>query len=108
MDAQKQTGKASPEKKINVGNIQVAIWRNRVGDRSFYSVSCDKRYLKDGKWESSKNFGKNELPKVVLALQEAYKYLTMEAPAEASIEEGKEEYEDSSSRHERFVEEESI
>ena len=41
-------------------------------------------------------------------LQEAYKYLTMEAPPEASIEEGKEEYEDSSSRHERFVEEESI
>ncbi len=106
--AQSLTGKNTPEKKIHVGNIHLAIWRNRSGDKTFYSISCEKRYLKDGKWNSSTSFAKNDLPKAILALQEAYKYLTMEAPPETMVEEGKEEYNDLKDRHQRFVEEESV
>ena len=64
--------------------------------------------MKEGKWHSTTNFNKNELPKVVLALQEAYKYLTMEASSESMIEEGKEEYNNIRDTHQRFVEEESV
>src|SRR3989338_10499995 len=103
------TSKKSPEKKISVGNIQVAVWKNQAGDKSFYSVTCEKRYMKDNEWKSTNNFNKNDLPKVSLAIQEAYKYLTMEAPS--SFVEEKEDYSDikeRQERHHRFVEEETI
>jgi len=81
--------KKHPEKKIRAGPIAVAIWRNKTekGD-AFYSVSFEKRFKKEGsdEWRSTNSLSKNDIPKAVLALQEAYKYLVLNRNAKEIIE----------------------
>jgi adenosylcobinamide amidohydrolase len=121
MDNISLTGKKYPEKKFRVGAIQVAIWRNESKEgNKFYSVSVEKGYKKEDKWYSTTNFNSNDIPKVVLALQEAYKYMNLKLSAKEIIDEAKEElgvemenYETNESTkegmpHQRFVEEESV
>ena len=68
--------KKLPEKKIKVGNIQVAVWRNKskTGD-TFYSVSFEKYYKDGDDWKSTTSLNRNDIPKAILALEEAYKFL---------------------------------
>ncbi len=81
------TAKNAPEKKIKVGNIQVAIWRNKSkSDDTFYSVSFE-RYYKDGElWKSTTSLNKNDIPKAILALEEAYKFLMVKRTGKEIIE----------------------
>ena len=72
--------KKQPEKKIRAGPIAIAIWRNKSGNGdSFYSVSFEKRFKQEGsdEWRSTNSLNKNDIPKAILALQEAYKYLVL-------------------------------
>ena len=81
-------GKKLPEKKIKVGNVQVAIWRNKskLGE-PFYSLSFEK-YYKDGEdWKSTTSLNKNDIPKAILALEEAYKFLMVRKSDQEIIEE---------------------
>ena len=71
-----------PIKKIQVGTISAAIWENEItggnGDRTLERVTVDKRY-KDaatGTWKSTGSFNLNEIPKLILALEKAYEFLT--------------------------------
>jgi hypothetical protein len=113
MDNIELTGKKYPEKNIRVGGIQVAIWRNESKEgRKFYSVSIEKRYKKDDEWKSTTNLNSNDIPKLILALQEAYKYMNLSLNAKEIIEEAEEEvYQENNKNelpHQRFVEEEEI
>jgi hypothetical protein len=75
---------AAPVNKISVGNVTLNVWENEVGrgnDKfTVQSVSIQKNYKKDDKWESSSSFKHNELPFVIMACQKALedKYLKEE------------------------------
>ncbi|MCK4670803.1 MAG: hypothetical protein KAT43_06380 [Nanoarchaeota archaeon] len=83
--------KKQPEKKIRAGPIAVAIWRNTTKDgmRSFYSITFEKRFKDKEKeeWRSTNTLGKNDIPKAMIALQEAYKYLVLHKSPQEIIEE---------------------
>ncbi|MBW3014107.1 hypothetical protein KY335_02590 [Candidatus Woesearchaeota archaeon] len=83
--------KKQPEKKFRAGPIAVAIWRNTTNDgmRSFYSITFEKRFKDKEKeqWKSTNTLGKNDIPKAMVALQEAYKYLVLHKNAQEIIEE---------------------
>ena len=77
--------KALPVKKMNIGALNLAVWRNDVrfardGDsRIMYSVTMERRYKdQSGAWQSSGSFRLNDIPKLKLLLEKAYEYLTME------------------------------
>lgn len=87
--------KKQPEKKIRAGPIAIAIWRNTThdGTRSFYSITFEKRFKDRNKeeWKSTNTLGKNDIPKAMIALQEAYKYLVLHKTPQEIIEEALEE-----------------
>lgn len=58
------------------------MWQNerKSGDRSFTvgSVTFSRRYRKkDGQWDSSDSFDRNDLPKLRVVCERAYEFLTM-------------------------------
>jgi len=74
-----------PIKKFSAGAIQVAIWKNESqtteGSSSYNTISITRRYKsKEREWKSSSSLRLNDIPKAVLALQEAYKYLALKEP----------------------------
>ncbi|MBW3012977.1 hypothetical protein KY325_00370 [Candidatus Woesearchaeota archaeon] len=83
--------KKMPEKKIRAGPIAVAIWRNKTDDgkRSFYSVSFEKRYMdtRTEVWKSTTSLNKTDIPQAILALQEAFRYLTLHKTPQELIDE---------------------
>ena len=83
--------KKQPEKKIRAGPIAVAIWRNITNDgmRSFYSITFEKRFKDKEReeWRSTNALSKNDIPKAMIALQEAYKFLVLHKSPQEIIEE---------------------
>ncbi len=71
-----------PVKKIQVGAVSAALWRNNVTLRSgqeieSLSVTLDRRYKdKNGEWRSTTSLQANDVPKAVLALAKAFDYMT--------------------------------
>ena len=65
--------KKLPEKSFRAGPVKVSVWRNKTEEgRSFYSVSLEKQYKDDeNEWHVTHSLNKNDIPKAVLALQEA-------------------------------------
>ena len=79
-------GNAKPVKKIKVGAIDAAVWKNTIkqaktdADIVSYSVTIERRYKdQGGEWQGTNSYRMNDMPKAVLALQKAYEYVTMEA-----------------------------
>ena len=75
----------SPIKKFSAGAVHVAVWENETqsaeGSSSYNTISITRRYkAKDGEWKNSSSLRLNDVPKAVLALQEAYKYLALKEP----------------------------
>ena len=77
--------RTQPVKKMNIGAVNLAIWRNDVrferdGDtRAMYSVTVERRYKdQGGTWQSSSSFRTNDIPKLGLLLSKAYEHLTMD------------------------------
>ena len=75
--------KNMPEKKFSAGAISATVWQNKGTDRFgndviFRTISFDRRYKdKEGNWQSSSSLRVNDLPKGMLVLEEAYKYLLL-------------------------------
>lgn len=72
--------KKLPEKSIRAGPVKVSVWRNKTEEgRPYYSVSFEKQYLDEesDEWKTSSSLMKNDIPKAILALQEAYRYLVL-------------------------------
>lgn len=79
-----------PERKIRAGALSASIWRNqgtKDGQVStYYTVSIERSFKgRDGEWKHTDSLRQDDLPKAALLLQEAYRWLLMEArtPAEA-------------------------
>jgi hypothetical protein len=83
--------KPGPEKKLRAGALSATIWRNegtKDGQPSPYFTVSIERSFKDkaGAWKHTPTLRQDDLPKVTLLLQEAYRWLLLEArgsPAEA-------------------------
>ncbi len=77
-----------PEKKFSTGAISATIWKNTgVGKdgKTFesHSVSLQRRYKdKTGEWKSTDSLRVNDLPKVALVIEEAFRYLVLNGHAD--------------------------
>jgi len=68
------------EKRIQVGNCTAAVFVNEVetatGKVAMRNVVLQRTYKdKEDKYQHANNYGVNDLPKAILALQKAYEYL---------------------------------
>ena len=63
-------GKGKPEN-IRLGNTRLAVWKNQSDQDSgsiWFNWSVEKRYQKDGKWETTYSFRDADAPVVVFML----------------------------------------
>lgn len=71
----------SPEAKFSAGAIVATIWKNHKifngKQTEFSTVSLERRYIKDGKWQTTTNLRTADLPKANLVINKAYEYLLM-------------------------------
>ena len=67
--------------KFSTGAISATIWKNEgVKDgqpTEFSTVTLQRRYNKDGQWQSTSTLRVNDLPKAALVLQKAYEHLVL-------------------------------
>jgi hypothetical protein len=73
---------AQPEKRFKCGACEAAIFENEVVKNGktlrLKKVSIQKRYRDaDGNWNSTNSYDANDLPKLKLVADEAYRYLTL-------------------------------
>ena len=71
----------NPEKVFKQGCCQAAMFVNEIEKDGkklrIGKVTLQKTYMgKDGKWQNTTSFGVNDLPKLTLAIMEAYDYQT--------------------------------
>lgn len=68
-----------PIKSVKIGGIEVAIWENFSRDgKKFFTTTLERNY-KDGEdWKKTNSLRNNDLPKAILALQEAYHFVSIE------------------------------
>ena len=73
---------ARPEKKFRCGAVEAAVFVNEIEKSGktlrLKKVSIQKRYKDaDGNWSSTNSYDANDLPKLKLVADEAYKYLAL-------------------------------
>ena len=73
-DNRKTKGK-TPASEIRFGNVTAIVWKNQSEIGTSYSVKLNKIYVKDGEWFKTDSFGKNDIIKAQLALQEAARFI---------------------------------
>ena len=70
-----------PEKKFKCGPISASIWAEdktlESGVVKFYSINITKAYKDGDNWKNTNNFNAEDLPKVALVANEAYKYIRL-------------------------------
>ena len=70
-----------PEKKFSCGSISASIWTNTkvvTGETvKFYSVTITTVYKEGEDWKYTNSFNIEDLPKVTLVANEAYKYVRL-------------------------------
>ena len=72
-----------PEKKFNCGSISASIWANNKvvnGETvTFYSLTINKAYNEEDERKHTNSFNIDDLPKVALVANEAYKYIRLKS-----------------------------
>ena len=74
--------KIQPLKKIRVGSVSATIWSNTGkkkdgAEYEYKSVSIDRNYTDENKeWKKSNSYRANDLPKVILAAQKAFEFIS--------------------------------
>ena len=74
-----------PEKKYRAGQVSATVWKNTKEveinggkqNKDFYSVQVEKSYKVEDNWKTTNNFNQNDLPKLSLVVEMAYKYISM-------------------------------
>lgn len=66
-----------PLKKFRAGQISAAVWENQtnIGGKpvTLLKATVERRYKdKDGNWQSSNSFGRNEIPLAIYCLGKAF------------------------------------
>ena len=63
---------------IKVGGVVATIWRNENDGKVSLSVTLERTYKdRNGEWKKSRSFRQNDLPKALLALQQAFEHLAL-------------------------------
>ena len=74
---------SSPEKKIKCGPVSASIWLEPKmvnGEMvNFHSINISKSYKDGDEWKRTNNFNAEDLPKVALVANEAYKEIRLTA-----------------------------
>jgi len=72
-----------PEKKFICGPVSASIWAKTKTVESetvkFYSVTITKAYKEGEDWKYTNSFNIEDLPKVALVANEAYKYVRLKS-----------------------------
>ena len=72
---------SSPEKRFRCGPVSASIWtETKVVDGEmvkFHSINIDKAYKDGDEWKHTNRFSAEDLPKVALVANEAYKYIRL-------------------------------
>ena len=81
-----------PKQKFRAGSVSATIWENEVkvkGEtKTFFTTGIERSYKdKDDKWQSTNTMRVNDLPKVLLVINQAYKFLVMDNKKEEEIKE---------------------
>ncbi len=67
-----------PVKKIKIGGIEVAVWKNTSKEGNDFFTTTMERNYKDGEdWKKTNSLRDNDLPKAMLALQKAFEYVSI-------------------------------
>jgi len=70
-----------PYRKFLAGNVQVALWQNE-GKSTFYTVTITRRFKdKEDNWKSSGSLRISDIPKAIVALEEAYRFVMLKEQA---------------------------
>ena len=72
--------KNKPVKKFRAGNCTATVWKNKITvdgkDIETHSVNIEKSYKdKNDEWKTTSSFNKNEMPKAILVMEQAYEFL---------------------------------
>ena len=86
---------AGPLKKFRAGQVSCALWENeaQVNGRSvrMLKASVERRYKdKNGQWQSSASFSRNEIPLAIYCLQKAFDTIIAEQSAQPEAKAGEE------------------
>ena len=78
---------ARPERKFRCGAVEAAVFGNDIQKDGktllLKKVSIQKRYQDvDGNWGSTNSYDANDLPKLKLVADEAYRYLALDRDGE--------------------------
>lgn len=70
-----------PEKRFRCGPVAANIWaeaKTVEGEMvKLYSIKIDKAYKDGDKWKHTSSFSAEDLPKIALVANEAYKYVRL-------------------------------
>ena len=70
-------GQQTPIAKFQAGQVSAALWENQVQVNgrtvTLLKATVQRRYKdREGKWQSSGSFGRNEIPMAIYCLQKAF------------------------------------
>ena len=67
-----------PVKKVKIGGIEVAVWENSSKEgKKFFTTTIERNYKSGEDWKKTNSLRNDDLPKAILALQEAYHFVTL-------------------------------
>ncbi len=70
-----------PVKKVKIGGIEAAIWENSSKDgKKFFTTTMERNYKVGEEWKKTNSLRDSDLPKAILALQEAYHFVSVKTP----------------------------
>lgn len=78
-----------PEKNFRVGAVRAAVWKRTYDTRDGRQfdarrVVLDRSYRDgQGTWQNTNSYDANDIPKAILALEQAYAYLTTKHDTDA-------------------------
>ena len=67
-----------PVKKVKIGGIEAAVWQNESKEgKKFFTTTLDRSYKVGEEWKKTNSLRDSDLPKAILALQEAYHFVAL-------------------------------
>ena len=67
-----------PIKSVKVGAVEVAVWENASKEgRKFFTTTIERNYKAGEDWKKTSSLRDSDLPKAILALQEAYHFVSI-------------------------------
>lgn len=73
-----------PIHEIRKGLIKVRIWRKRTRDGVRYTVAVTRLFRNGDSWKESARFGRDDIPLMRLALDEAHTWIYQQRQARTS------------------------